>query len=67
MATVSLKQDEIEAIRYAADMMRTAAEGADQHVYDQMPLAALERAERKLRTAAQRRRRGATGGEGEPS
>lgn len=58
MATVSLKKDEIEAIRYAADLLRTAAEGADQDVYDQMPLAALESAERKLLTA-QRRRRGA--------
>lgn len=41
MAKVSLRQDEIEAIKYAADLVRTAAEGAAQHVYDQMPLAAL--------------------------
>jgi hypothetical protein len=34
MATVSLKKDKIEAIRYAADLLRTAAEGADQDVYD---------------------------------
>lgn len=41
MAKVSLKQNESEAIKYAADLVRTAAEGTDQHVYDQMPLAAL--------------------------
>ncbi|WP_376960727.1 hypothetical protein ABNQ39_22515 [Azospirillum sp. A26] len=41
MAKVSLKQYEIEAIEYPADLVRTAAEGAAQHVYDQMPLAAL--------------------------
>ncbi|WP_109108952.1 toxin-antitoxin system HicB family antitoxin [Azospirillum sp. TSO35-2] len=41
MAKVSLKQYEIEAIKYAADLVRTAAEGANQHVYNQMPLAAL--------------------------
>ncbi|WP_161957965.1 hypothetical protein [Azospirillum palustre] len=41
MAKVSLKQDEIEVIKYAPDLVRTAAKDADQHVYDQMPLAAL--------------------------
>lgn len=41
MAKVWLKQYEIEAIKYAADLVRTAAEEADQHVYDQMPLAEL--------------------------
>ena len=41
MAKVSLRRDEIEAIRYAADMLRTLAEGADQQVVDAMPLAAL--------------------------
>lgn len=56
MATVSLTKDEIDAIRYAADLVRTAAEGAEQHVVDGMPLAALERADRKLLTALHRQR-----------
>lgn len=57
MASLSLTKAEMEAIRFAADMVDTAREAAEEEATAAWPMAELGRVREKMRAAAHRQRR----------
>lgn len=56
MAALSLTKAEMDAIRFAADMVDSFREGADEEVVANWPMAELGKVREKMRAAARRRR-----------